>query len=151
VKKAAQGFVLTLQHTATPHTTTHCNTAHYNTLQHRTLQHTATPHTTTHCNTGCVRQRKALCSHCNTLQHTATHCNTLQHTATHCNTLQHTAIHRWVRQHKISCRTASVCEMWVQIPNPQSLSVSNPKASQSSTPNPPCLMSVPIYMCTDEW
>ena len=59
------------------------------------------------------------CSHCNTLQHTATlcntlqhrntlehiathcntgiryllvtHCNTLQHTATHCNTLQHTA------------------------------------------------------------
>ena len=39
-----------------------------------TLQHTAT-----------------LCTHYNTLQHTATHCNTPQHTATHCNTLRHAA------------------------------------------------------------
>ena len=46
----------------------------------------------------------ALCTHCNTLQHTATHCNTLQHTATHliprtiplctpCYTFQHNATH----------------------------------------------------------
>jgi len=67
------------------------------------------------------------CSHCNTLQHTATHCNTLPHTATHiwtwmchvtyqciifpmqvfklqhtatdCNTLQHTATHCNTLQH----------------------------------------------------
>jgi len=59
------------------------------------------------------------CSHCNTLQHTATYCSTLQHTAAHycvgyyalrlivqhtathyvCNTLQHTATHCSTLQH----------------------------------------------------
>jgi len=36
---------------------------------------------------------EGLCSHYNTLQHTATHCNTLQRTATHCNSPQLTATH----------------------------------------------------------
>jgi len=55
-----------------------------------TLQHTATHGT--HCNTlhYTAAYTHASATHCNTLQHTATHCNTLQHTATHCNTLQHT-------------------------------------------------------------
>jgi len=69
---------------------------HYNILQHAA--------------TRCSQDKCVwcdMCTHCNTLQHTATRCNTLQHTAvktnvcgvtyvhtaTHCNTLQHTATH----------------------------------------------------------
>jgi len=38
------------------------------------------------------------CSHCDTLQHTATHCNTLQHTSAHYSTLLH-----WLLCASIDC------------------------------------------------
>ena len=50
--------------------------------------------------------KRALASHCNTLQHTATYCNTLQHTATHYNTLQHSATHYNTLRHSAThCNT----------------------------------------------
>ena len=56
-----------------------------------------------HVATASLDIRRSLCTHCNTLQHTATHCNTSDgrgilgypqvSLCTHCNTLQHTATH----------------------------------------------------------
>ena len=62
------------------------------------------------------RNKEAVSTHCNTLQHTATHgialqhiathCDTLRHTATHCDTLQHTAIHCDTLRHIVThCNT----------------------------------------------
>jgi len=118
--------VLTLQHTATHCTATHCDT-YRNTLQHMTilyrevlaLQHIATHYTATHCNTW--RYCIVMSWHCNVLQHTAlqhtatpieTHCNTWRYCIVrswHCNTLQHTALQHTATHIATHCNTWRYC------------------------------------------
>jgi len=130
----AAELLSTLHHTAThtnklQHTATHCNTLRHTTLAwrmyiysrkciHNESHDITLQRIETHARTWCAYVKTNMCTHCNTLRHTAAHCNTrtyltcihavlklytlqntashcnkLQHTATNCNTLQHTAAH----------------------------------------------------------
>jgi len=87
------------------------------TYLHISLQHTATQHTATHCNTlvathmrtkrarnhSIQGQWKFLQHVRNSLQLAATPCHTLQHTATHCNTLATHLSTKSARNHSIHC------------------------------------------------